>query len=1153
MAVGLVAASFLGRWLLRPMLGPSSPYLTSYLAVMAAAIWCGTGPALAATFVSVLIGDLFFLNPFGRSNNASIELARLAVMLIANVGIAIVGGIARSSRQKAKREAESARRADEALRESEERFRALVEATSQTVWATDERGVPYEDSPSWRAFTGQSLQTSHGWAEAVHPDDRSRVVAHWQHCVAAKVPYEIEYRLRHHSGEYRWTQARAVPQLHPDRTLKGWVGMSTDITEHKRAEASLAEARRKLDAALIAGEVGTFEWDVATDRLRPDYNFARLFGITLDSSGAAPMAEFISALHPDDRDRVMKQIRQTMDSGGDYLAEYRVGNADRTRWISGRGKVQRDAAGRALRFTGVVLDVTKRKRTEEALRESTERLKLAVDATGYGTFDFHPQTGELIWSVHAKRHFGLSPDAHVDYSVFLKGLHPEDRERINETVQKALRPESGGRYQAEYRTIGIGDGVERWLSMMGQAYFDEAGRAIRFIGAIVDITRHKRAEASLAEARRKLDAALIAGEVGTFEWDVATDRLCPDQNFARLFGLQLDRTGTAPMGDFIHVLHPDDRDRVMKQIRQTMDRSGDYQAEYRVINAGRARWISGRGKVQRDAVGRALRFTGVVLDVTKRKEAEEALVEAKEAAERSEAQQLAMFQSMTEGMVVYDPKGNLVDMNPAALAIYGFDSIESIKRNVTELDKVFEVRDLQGEALPIEQWPISRVLGGGTFGRYDVEVRRTDGSRRWIGSYGGTLVRNAQGQVIRALVTLRDVTDVKRAEEELKAAKLSAERAKAVAEDANRAKDQFFAVLSHELRTPLTPVVAGASMLQKQWRGDQVSRETLEMIRRNVEVEARLIDDLLDVTRITRGKIQLDRKPIHLCEVIRRAVEVCKPDLEARHLHFGVDTERCAPCMIDADAARLQQVFWNLLKNAIKFTPQGGHVEIRCWPDGHSAVVEVVDNGVGIDPAVLPNIFNPFEQGGTRVTRQFGGLGLGLTITKGLVEMHGGSISAHSQGKGKGATFQVRLPLCADSEASGASDVLKEPAVAEAQSLRILLVEDHGDTAKMMQRLLMADGHEVETAGDVAAALKLAKGKQFDLLLSDLGLPDRSGLDLMRELRRRGDSVPGIALSGYGQEEDIRRSREAGFAAHLTKPTNPDKLTEAIAVVTNHS
>ncbi len=255
------------------------------------------------------------------------------------------------------------------------------------------------------------------------------------------------------------------------------------------------------------------------------------------------------------------------------------------------------------------------------------------------------------------------------------------------------------------------------------------------------------------------------------------------------------------------------------------------------------------------------------------------------------------------------------------------------------------------------------------------------------------------------------------------------------------------------------------------------------------------------------------------------------------------------PYLVEADAARLQQVFWNLLKNAIKFTPEGGCVGIRCRRDGADHIlVEVNDSGVGIEPEALPLIFNAFEQGERSRTRLFGGLGLGLTISKAMVELHGGSIAASSPGKDQGATFLVRLPLLtAAARPRGRSDRRSEAsAKLPARRLRILLVEDHGDTAWVMTRLLKAGGHEVEAAADVATALKRAEEGEFDLLLSDLGLPDGSGLDLMRGLRARGLPLPGIALSGYGQEQDIQQSREAGFIHHLTKPVAPDQLIELI-------
>ena len=390
---------------------------------------------------------------------------------------------------------------------------------------------------------------------------------------------------------------------------------------------------------------------------------------------------------------------------------------------------------------------------------------------------------------------------------------------------------------------------------------------------------------------------------------------------------------------------------------------------------------------------------------------------------------------------------------------------------------------------------------------------------------------------------------------ELAAAKLVAENARVAAEHASRAKDHFLAVLSHELRTPLTPVVAALSMLKDGHRCKGHVPEMLEIIRRNVDLEVRLIDDLLDMTRITRGKIELHKQPATFGEVIGRAVEICRPDIEARQLNFSVDLGSAAACLVHADAGRLHQVFWNLLKNAIKFTPKGGCVGIHCQVDGHNVVAEVGDSGRGIEPEDLGRIFNAFEQAERSITRQFGGLGLGLAIARAIVELHGGEISASSGGKGKGATFTVKLPLL--SVVRGPSSVAADSELrttdhgprTAAQPLRILLVEDHGDTARMMRQLLTMDGHDVKVAGDVATALEEAGKGSFDLLLSDLGLPDGCGMDLMTTLRARGCTMPGIALSGYGREADICRSREAGFVAHLTKPTSPDLLAEAIAAV----
>lgn len=444
-----------------------------------------------------------------------------------------------------------------------------------------------------------------------------------------------------------------------------------------------------------------------------------------------------------------------------------------------------------------------------------------------------------------------------------------------------------------------------------------------------------------------------------------------------------------------------------------------------------------------------------------------------------------------------------------------------------------------------------RQLGQSVPSHYEFLMVAKDGHTRWIDFSPARIELSGAPAIIG---TGFDVTDRRLAEEALARKAVEAEkagdelrRAHESAEAASAAKDRFLAVLSHELRNPLTPVLATASLLQQDDRLDQPTRDHLEVIRRNAELEARLIDDLLDVTRISRGKVELDRRPMELCTILRHAVEVCQGDIEARGLRFALEIKD-PPHVVHADGGRLQQVFWNIIKNAVKFTPHGGWVEVRCWREIDDVFVEVRDSGVGIESEALGRIFNAFEQAEVSITRQFGGLGLGLAISKALVELHGGGITASSEGKGRGSTFLIRLPLSRSPVPAAVAP--QPPHVNDSEvvpALRILLVEDHGDTAHIMTQLLVRQGYLVHAAGDVAAALQLAGSRQFDVLLSDLGLPDGSGLGLLRELRARGHCFPAIALSGYGQDQDIRESLAAGFAKHITKPVDVRRLAEAVS------
>ena len=404
-------------------------------------------------------------------------------------------------------------------------------------------------------------------------------------------------------------------------------------------------------------------------------------------------------------------------------------------------------------------------------------------------------------------------------------------------------------------------------------------------------------------------------------------------------------------------------------------------------------------------------------------------------------------------------------------------------------------------------------------------------------------LRNPDGEIIGAVGVALDITERKRAEQHLQAAK-------DVAESATQAKDRFLAMLSHELRTPLTPALAAASMLQSDPQLPLEARQDVEMIRRNIELEVRLIDDLLDLTRISKGKIEFRFETENVHQLLHGAIDICRDEVAEKGLTLQTDF-RARRSHVAADGARLRQVFWNLLKNAVKFTPAGGQVTLRTTDgaDG-TLVVEVVDTGAGMEPDVLPHVFDAFQQGGPSVTRSFGGLGLGLAISKALVEAHRGTIEARSDGRDRGATFRMEFPtVAAPPQVAPALD--QSPSHGHAlvghngRRLEILLVEDHRDTARVLKRLLDGSGHHVRTAETVHAALAAADAEPVDIVVSDLGLPDGTGFELMRQLVQR-HHLKGIALSGFGTDQDVARSREAGFACHLTKPVDFHRLEEAI-------
>ncbi len=377
-----------------------------------------------------------------------------------------------------------------------------------------------------------------------------------------------------------------------------------------------------------------------------------------------------------------------------------------------------------------------------------------------------------------------------------------------------------------------------------------------------------------------------------------------------------------------------------------------------------------------------------------------------------------------------------------------------------------------------------------------------------------------------------------RAEQTLQAAKESAEQA-------NRAKDRFLAVLSHELRTPLTPVVAILESWEKRSDLPDEISGSVSVLLRNIEMEAVLIDDLLDLTRVSQGKIELQRRIVDVHRLLSEVVEICRDAIDEKKLRVGFSL-RADGRHVEGDSARLHQVFWNILRNAIKFTPEGGSIDISTETTAAGSIrVEIRDTGIGIRPQLLQGIFNAFVQDENTVTRRSGGLGLGLAISKALVEMHRGSIAARSAGKGKGATFSVELETAREpGRLAESAPALPPPAILR-RRISILLVEDHADSAVAIASLLRDGGDAVNVAGSLEEAVRAAATAKPDILITDVGLPDGSGLDLLRRLNESRD-IPGIVLSGYGMDSDIRASKAAGFAEHLTKPVHMGRLSAVI-------
>jgi PAS domain S-box-containing protein len=543
--------------------------------------------------------------------------------------------------------------------------------------------------------------------------------------------------------------------------------------------------------------------------------------------------------------------------------------------------------------------------------------------------------------------------------------------------------------------------------------------------------------------------------------------------------------------------------------------------------------FDGRGKVSHVAI--------VFKDLTTE-------IEAREQAEQERDLLRAIFRQSGDGIVVCDEDGIIRGFNPEAERQHGVD-----RKPVppAQWASTYGLRDLSGQLLPLAETPLYRALKGERVENARWMVRRPDGS---LSILTGTALplRHPDGSPAGAVVTTRDETERLRLEEDLRRESATTQRLYEEAQELHRIKDEFLATVSHELRTPLQAILGWARLLQETDDDPDRSRHGLATIERNAKVQAQLVDDILDASRLVSGTLNLEWKAVDFTAVVRAVVAGLQEQAAAKKLALSFEVAPTA-VVVGGDAVRLQQIAWNVISNAVKFTPAGGRVDVRLGVEDRQAVLRVSDSGVGIAPEFLPYVFDRFRQADSSTTRAHGGLGLGLALVSHLVEMHGGNVEAHSDGRGQGAVFTVRIRLADEA----AVPVAPEAATREVRvpvrlaGVRVLVVEDEADTRDLLVAALGHSGAEVDPAASASEAMAALRRHRPDVMVCDIGMPGEDGYALLSRVRalaaEDGGLVPAVALTAYARSDDRRRALAAGYQVHLSKPVDPDELISAVA------
>lgn len=1033
------------------------------------------------------------------------------------------------------------------------------------------------------------------------------------------------------------------------------------LADQAAAASAIHEQRERLHATLfsIGDAVIATDAEGRVDTMNPVAE--ALTGWNQEDAFARSLEDVMPIVNEETRARVENPIRRV-------IAEGRiVGLANHTVLLARDGVERpiedsaapiRDRDGRTLGVVLVFRDVTESRRADVELRASVEHARLIARAANDVIRVWDVATGAVAWNENVGMLFGYRPEEiGDDVEWWLARIHAEDRARIEQGIRDVI---DGGdeTWRDEYR-FERADGSFAFVHDRGYVLRVD-GRAVRMIGSMLDLTERRRSERELKDARTRLDAALAAGAIGTWMWDVGADRLYADRTVAQLLSVNTEDTGVSSLAAFIGAIHPEDRERVAATIQRTLEEGDTYEARYRVVQPdGDVRWIASRGSVERDPARHPTVVSGVVVDVTEMKRAEER--------EQHLARELALanakFRAFFEqslffgGITTLD--GVLVDVNRSALERCGYSAEQVLGRPFAETEWWRGQRESQARI----RAAIPGVAAGGSY-RAELSYVVADGAVRTV-DFGLTPMRDDAGAVIFLVPTGLDITDRKQAEEALRDSEerfrgmadnlpqlawmaradglivwfnrrwyeytgtnesqmadsgwqavhdpaelprvletlqrafesgepweatfplrgadgkfrphlsrmvpvrdeagrivrwfgtntditdrlLLEDELRRVASDlseSSRRKDEFLATLAHELRNPLAPVRNALEVMRRASDDPALVERARDTMARQVAQMVRLIDDLLDISRITRGKLELKREEVSLAAVVEGAVETSRPWIDADRHVLSIELPG-EPVYLDADPMRVSQILLNLLNNSAKYTESGGRIELVARREGDHVEFVVRDNGVGIAAEMLPRIFDMFTQADQPLERSHGGLGIGLALARRLVDLHGGTIVARSAGVGRGSEFVVTLPCLAHRLATRPRPDAPKAAAAVMRR-RVLVVDDNVDAADSLAILLRLQGHDVRMAHDGLEALQVAESFRPEVVVLDIGLPKLNGYEVARALRAEpwGREPVLIAVTGWGHETDRRRSAEAGFDHHLVKPVDPAALHELI-------